>query len=344
MKIVKRLLLLAVLFALAAGAGAWVVYQRVQQPFRGFDGPEQFVEIAPGTGASTIGARLAEAGVVRDARTFRVALWLSGRGRELKAGEYRFDREATPFEVIDRIARGDVYKRLITFREGLTIPGMAQVFEERGFGAAAEFEQAAKNASLIGDLDSEAADLEGYLFPETYALPRGTSAAELVTQMVGLFKRLYAEPLRAEAAAAGFSTRQIVTLASLVEKETARREERPLVAAVYRNRLKVGMGMQADPTVIFALQRAGRYDGNLSREDLQFDSHYNTYRYPGLPPGPIASPGLASLEAAIRPAAVSHLYFVSRNDGSHVFADTLAEHNRNVQQWQVEYFRERRHR
>jgi UPF0755 protein len=104
------------------------------------------------------------------------------------------------------------------------------------------------------------------------------------------------------------------------------------------------MGMQADPTVIFALQRAGRYDGNLSREDLQFDSHYNTYRYPGLPPGPIASPGLASLEAAVRPAAVSHLYFVSRNDGSHVFADTLAEHNRNVQQWQVEYFRERRHR
>jgi len=343
MKIVKRLLLLAVLFALAAGAGAWVVYQRVQQPFRGFDGPEQFVEIAPGTGASTIGARLAEAGVVRDARTFRVALWLSGRGRELKAGEYRFDREATPFEVIDRIARGDVYKRLITFREGLTIPEMAQVFEERGFGAAAEFEQAAKNASLIGDLDSEAADLEGYLFPETYALPRGTSATELVTQMVGLFKRLYTEPLRAEAAAAGLSTRQIVTLASLVEKETARGEERPLVAAVYRNRLKIGMGMQADPTVIFALQRAGRYDGNLSREDLQFDSPYNTYRYPGLPPGPIASPGLASLEAAVRPAAVSHLYFVSRNDGSHVFADTLADHNRNVQQWQVRYFRERRH-
>ncbi len=344
MKIVKRLLLLAVLLALAASAGAWVVYQRVHQPFRGFDGPEQFVEIAPGTGASTIGAHLAEAGVVRDARTFRVALWMSGRGRELKAGEYRFDREATPFEVIDRIARGDVYKRLITFREGLTIPEMAQVFEERGFGAAAEFEQAAKNASLIADLDSEATDLEGYLFPETYALPRGTSATELVTQMVGLFKRLYAEPLRAQAAAAGFSTRQIVTLASLVEKETARGEERPLVAAVYRNRLKIGMGMQADPTVIFALQRAGHYDGNLSREDLQFDSPYNTYRYPGLPPGPIASPGLASLEAAVRPAAVSHLYFVSRNDGSHVFADTLAEHNRNVQQWQVEYFRERRHR
>ena len=135
-----------------------------------------------------------------------------------------------------------------------------------------------------------------------------------------------------------------MTLAALVEKETARPEERPLVAAVYRNRLKIGMGMQADPTVIFALQRAGRYRGNLSRDDLQFDSPYNTYRYPGLPPGPIASPGLASIEAAVRPAPVSHLYFVSRNDGSHVFADTLAEHNRNVQEWQVRYFRDRRGR
>jgi UPF0755 protein len=344
MKTIRRLLLLAVLLGLAAAGGVWFVYQRAHQPYRGFTGAEQFVDIAPGTGAAAIGRRLAEAGVVRDAQTFRAALWLSGRARELKAGEYRFDREASPLEVIDRLARGDVYKRLITFREGLTIPEMAQVFEERGFGPAADFEKAARKAALIAELDPAATDLEGYLFPETYALPRGTSADELVGQMVGLFKRLYAEPLRAEAAAAGLTTRQVVTLASLVEKETARAEERPLVAAVYRNRVKIGMGMQADPTVIFALQRAGRYDGNLSREDLQFDSPYNTYRYAGLPPGPIASPGLASIEAAVRPAPVQHLYFVSRNDGSHVFADTLAEHNRNVQRWQVRYFSERRGR
>jgi UPF0755 protein len=344
LRVVGRLLLVALLLALVAAGGAWFVYQRVHEPYRGFTGPEQFVDIAPGTGTAAIAARLADAGVVRDARTFRAALWLSGRGRDLKAGEYRFDRDASPVEVIDRLARGDVYQRLITFREGLTIAEMAQVFEERGFGAAADFENAARNASLIADLDPAAPDLEGYLFPETYALPRGTSASELVAQMVALFKRLYTEPLRAEAAAAGLTTRQVVTLASLVEKETARGEERPLVGAVYRNRLKIGMGMQADPTVIYALQRAGRFDGNLSREDLQFDSPYNTYRYPGLPPGPIAAPGLASIEAAVRPAAVSHLYFVSRNDGSHVFADTLAEHNRNVQQWQVQYFRERRGR
>ncbi len=136
--------------------------------------------------------------------------------------------------------------------------------------------------------------------------------------------------------------RQAVTLASLVEKETASASERPIVAAVYRNRLTIRMGMQADPTVIYALQLAGKYDGNLSKADLQFDSPYNTYRYPGLPPGPIAAPGRASLEAAAHPAAAPYLYFVSRNDGTHVFASTLAEHNKNVFTWQVQYFRDRR--
>ena len=133
-----------------------------------------------------------------------------------------------------------------------------------------------------------------------------------------------------------------MTLASIVEKETGTPEERPLVAAVYSNRLKIGMGLQCDPTVIYALERAGRYDGNLRRDDLQFDSPYNTYRYAGLPPGPIASPGRASLAAAASPATVPYLYFVSKNDGSHAFAATLDEHNRNVQQYQVRYFRERR--
>jgi UPF0755 protein len=340
---VKRLLLVVVLLLVVAGVAAGLAYSRVHEAYRGFEASEQFVDIPQGTGAVAIGARLAEAGVVRDPLTFRAALWLSGRARDLKAGEYRFDRPVTPLEVIDRLARGDVYKRLITFREGLTIAEMALVFEERGFGAAADFERAARDgAAQVADLDPAAKSLEGYLFPETYALPRGTSAEELVSQMVGLFKRLYTDQMKAEAEAAGLTTRQVVTLASLVEKETARREERPLVAAVYRNRVKIGMGMQADPTVIYALQLAGKYDGNLSREDLQFDSPYNTYRYSGLPPGPIAAPGLASIEAVLRPAAVKHLYFVSRNDGSHVFADTLEQHNRNVQEWQVRYFRERR--
>ncbi len=342
MRFVKWLAAFVAVGLVAAAGSAWFVSTRVHEPFRGFAEAERFVEIPAGTGAAAIGERLAEAGVVRDVWTFRLALRFSDRGRDLQAGEYRFDRALTPLEVIDRLARGDVYTRLLTFPEGLTIPEMAQVFEERGFGTAADFRTAARRVSLVASVDPDARDLEGYLFPETYALARGTTADALVAQMVGLFLRAYDESLRGDTAAAGLTTRQVVTLASLVEKETARAEERPLVSAVYRNRLKMGMGMQADPTVIYALQLAGQYDGNLSRDDLQFDSPYNTYRYRGLPPGPIASPGLAALQAAVRPAPVSHLYFVSRNDGSHVFADTLVQHNRNVQEWQVRYFREKR--
>ena len=152
---------------------------------------------------------------------------------------------------------------------------------------------------------------------------------------------LFDAELRAEAQGQGRTVREVVTLASLVEKETARPEERPIVAAVYLNRLRIGMGLQCDPTVIYALERAGKYAGNLTRQDLRFDSPYNTYRYAGLPPGPIAAPGKASLEAVLRPAKVDYLYFVSRNDGSHVFATTLAEHNRNVKAWQKDFFKDK---
>jgi len=326
-----------------AGGGAVAAALRaVDAPFRGYDGTEQFVDIAPGTGTAAIGAQLVEAGVVSHPLIFRLALWRTGQARALKAGDYRFAEPMSAREVVGVLARGEVYARAITFREGLTLREMAQHFAAQGFGPADDFLEAARASALISDLDPDAADLEGYLFPDTYSLPRRASAADLVVRMVTLFRRHYEGPLFDAVRAAGLTTRQVVTLASLVEKETARADERPLVAAVYRNRWKIGMGMQADPTVIYALVQRGTYTGNLTRADLQVDSPYNTYRYGGLPPGPIAAPGLASLEAAVHPAEATHLYFVSRNDGSHVFADTLAEHNRNVQRWQVEYFRQRR--
>lgn len=339
----KKLLGFLLLVLIGAGAAAGVFYLRIHQPYRGFNAAEQFVEIPPGSGSVGIGERLVVAGVIRDTATFRAALYLSHQGRHLKAGEYRFDRAMTPFEIIDKIARGDVYVVTVTFPEGLTFAEMAKIFQSHGLGTAASFVQAAKDAAPIHDLDPAAKDLEGYLFPETYALPRHTDAAKLVRMMAARFEKVFTPELRQAAAARHLTLRQAVTLASVVEKETAKADERPLVAAVYTTRLRIGMPMQCDPTVIYALVKAGRYDGNIHKGDLSFDSPYNTYRYPGLPPGPIASPGRASLEAAVHPADADYLYFVSRNDGSHEFARTLDEHNRNVQTYQVQYFRDRRH-
>lgn len=339
MKRVLGAIVTAVLIAALAAAG-WV-YVSQTRPYKGYDAPEAFVEIAPGSSPGTMARQLATAGVVRNQTAFRVAVSLSGAGRRLQAGEYRFESPMTPSEVVDKLVRGDVYLRPITFREGLTIRQMAVLFEERGFGGRREFEQAARDVSRIRAIDPEATDLEGYLFPDTYTLPRQITASQLVERMVGRFEQALTAAIRQQAAARGLSIRELVTLASLVEKETAKADERTLVAAVYTNRLRIGMGLQCDPTVIYALERAGRYDGNLTRAGLQFDSPYNTYRYAGLPPGPIAAPGLASLEASASPADVPYLYFVSRNDGSHAFATTLDEHNRNVHQWQVAYFRDR---
>lgn len=341
----KRILIAALLLILG-GTGAIAVWLglSVTRPFKGYEGVEAFVEIPSGSGPITMGRTLEEAGVVPSVTAFRTAVWMRGAGRKLQAGEYRFEGPMTPLQVVDKIARGEVHLRPLTFREGLTIRQMAAVFEEAGFGTAREFIAAASNPEPIRELDPDAQDLEGYLFPDTYALPRRITARQLVDRMVARFEQALTPEIREDAGARGLSVRQLVTLASLVEKETGKEEERPLVAAVYSNRLKLGMGMQADPTVIYALERAGRYDGNLTREDLKFDSPYNTYRYPGLPPGPIAAPGKASLAASANPADVPYIYFVSRNDGSHVFASTLEEHNRNVHQWQILYWRERRQR
>ena len=332
----KRLLLVAaaVIVTLVAVGAVWLLLG-AEQPYKGYDAAEQFVEIPPGAGPAAIGRRLTAAGVVRDEASFRIALWRSGQARRLQAGEYRFDRAMSAREVIDKLVRGEVFTRPVTFPEGLTMRQMSQIYERDGVGPASDFMRAAQNVELIRDIDPGARDLEGYLFPNTYSLPRKSSAADLIERMVTAFRDALTPELVERAAARGLSVREFVTLASLVEKETAKSEERPVVAAVYANRLKIGMGMQCDPTVIYALERAGRYTGNLTREDLKFDSPYNTYRYAGLPPGPIASPGRASLEAAANPAAVPYLYFVSRNDGSHVFSTTLDEHNRNVFEYQI---------
>ena len=336
----RRVVLLIVLVTATAGAWAgWRQYVRLDAPYRGFSGAEQFVEVPSGLGTRAIGTRLVQAGVVRDLLTWRLAVWRSGHATALKAGEYRFSGAISAAEAVETIARGDVYLRSVTFPEGLTVKQMAAIFEKAGFGPAGDFIAAAGDATLVGTIDPAARNLEGYLFPDTYALPRGTSARDLVQRMVARFELAMTPDLRQAAGDLGLSIREVVTLASLVEKETASPDERPLVSAVYHNRLRQRIGLQCDPTVIYALDLRGRFSGNLTRADLAIDSPYNTYRYRGLPPGPIAAPGRLSLEAAVRPAPVDYVYFVSRNDGSHAFASTLPEHNRNVRKYQVEFFR-----
>jgi UPF0755 protein len=339
---VAKGILAAGLVLAAGGATAlgWAWWD-LRQPYRGFAG-ERRVTVPSGASATTILARLEAERVIRDARLGR--LWLTAQGDPpLQAGEYLFRAPLSTPEALGKVIRGDVASHRVTVVEGLTLEETAAHLAGAGFGGLDALLAAMRDPAPIADLDPAAADLEGYLFPDSYSFTRGTSERAVVLALVRNFRRRWradVEPLLP--ADGGRGVRELVTLASIVEKEARLAAERPLIAAVYANRLERGMGLYADPTVIYALKKAGRWDGNIRRADLALDSPYNTYRHAGLPPGPIASPGAGSLRAAAAPADVPHLYFVGRNDGSHVFATTLQEHNRNVHQWQRLYWRERR--
>ena len=251
---------------------------------------------------------------------------------KLQAGEYLFDRPMTPVEVIKKIASGNVFLHKFTVPEGLTVDETAAKWEEQGFGAASDFVSAAQQeVGRIQELDPQAQSLEGYLFPETYSFPAHTTARQAVDAMVNRFKTVVAR-LDSDVPQKDWplALHNAVILASLVESEAAHEEERTLVASVYWNRLKVKMLLQCDPTVIYALAQADQYKGRLTLADLKYRSPFNTYVYPGLPPGPIMNPGYASLRAAIQPAESRYLYFVRTTEGRHTFSENLAAHNRAV--------------
>jgi len=327
----RRLVVLVFVLGALGVSGAWWAYKQFDTPYRAFTDPEVYVEIPPGSSTADIAGRLSAMGVVRDPLLFRLAVRHAKADRHLQAGEYRFFDAASPNAIIARMKRGDTFNHTVTFPEGLTIWEMGAVFERAGVGTASDFVEAAKTPALIADLDPGAKTLEGFLFPSTYSLPRRAGADGFVRAMVKEFRKELGTAVLPDGVG---SVRELVTLASIVEKETADPAERPIVAAVYLNRLKLHMALQCDPTVVYALMLRGKWHGNIRKPDLQMDSPYNTYRYPGLPPGPIASPGRASIEAVRHAADVPYLYFVSRNDGTHVFARTLDEHNRNVALYQ----------
>jgi len=290
--------------------------------------PQQttFFLLRPGWSTRHIARDLQKQGIIRSSAAFLMVDYAKGL-RTLKAGEYEFDQPASAFEVWRRLTVGDVYARTVVVPEGYNMFDVAAAVEQAGLGPASDFLIAARNdLFLVKDIDPDAKSLEGYLFPDTYQFTRINTSHEIAAAMVHRFRQ--------EAQKIGLLGRsdihRMVTMASIVEKETADPNERPLVAGVYYNRLNRNMALAADPSVIYAALLAGRYRGTIYASDLQYESPYNTYKYPGLPPGPIANPGVASLQAAMHPKSTDYLYFVSDNNGHHRFARDLEEHARNV--------------
>lgn len=320
--------------------GVVFFWKALTSPYRGFTTDSVHVEIRKGVGTSAIMKKLREAGVLRDDFIPLIYLKTLRRGASLKAGVYEFRGASTPIAVIDKLDRGEVLLKSVTIREGLDRFAVADLMIEAGFGTRAEWERVTSDPDLIKDLDPDAESLEGYLFPDTYRLTPQTSVRSVAKLMVDNFRRHFGNELAF--IQSGLSVHETVTLASIVETEARLDPERPVIASVYLNRHRRGMPLQADPTVIYALKLAKKWNGNIRRDDLRLESPYNTYVQRGFPPGPIANPGVQSLRAAASPAATNFLYFVSRNDGSHVFATNLAEHNRNVAIHQKQFWRNKR--
>ncbi len=324
---------LVIVLALGAlAAGGWIA-RELYRPYRGYSG-RLILEIGPHTSARDVAELLVAHGVLKYRVPF-LARYLLGRARhKLKAGEYSFDRPLRPLDVYHKLTLGDIYLHPVTIPEGSDRFEMARLYEEKLGIPPQSFLDATRVTALIRDLDPQAPTLEGYLFPDTYRFPRGVSAARVVEAMVERFRHVLDTQFADEMAQPGVNLHDVVTLASLVEKETPAPEERLLVAGVFTRRLELKMPLACDPTVIYAARLDGRMRElplpPIHESDLKFQSPYNTYLHAGLPPGPIASPGAASLTAAFHPADAGYLYFVSNTHGGHLFARTLAEHLRNV--------------
>ena len=321
-----RMRKIGALLLLVIAAAGYLGY-RLSRPYAGFSG-DAFVDLPRGTSTASIANRLAQAGVVRSRWDFLLARVIE-RARPLQAGEYRFQNAASPFEVFDRIARGDIFYYELTVPEGKTTFDIAALVEQLGIFTAQDFLKAARDPALIRDLDPQAPSLEGYLFPSTYRVSRHTTPELVCRMMTGKFREVWAG-LRMNA-----NVHDTITLASLVEKEGKLPDERPVIAAVFENRLRIGMKLDCDSTTIYAALLENRYRGTIYHSDLDSANPYNTYRHGGLPPGPIANPGVASIKAALAPAKSGALYFVLRPDGSgaHEFSKDIAAHDAATAQY-----------
>ncbi|MBL0276035.1 MAG: endolytic transglycosylase MltG [Anaeromyxobacter sp.] len=341
---VGAVLLLAALAA--AAAFAWVAWRELEAfrttPHGATE--EVVVEIAPGSSPRAVVRALARAGVLADDElAWRYVRWVKKEPRPFKAGEYAFAGLLTPDQALERVYRGEIRLYRFTVPEGLRAEEIAEVVARSGLATAEDFLLLARDPAVARAAGVPFDSLEGYLFPDTYAFAKGVTARQIVDAMLRRFREAWTAAEAGRGPGVTLDEAQAVTLASIVEKETGQVAERPRIACVFHNRLARGMRLQTDPTVMYAtFLRTGRWSKNISRADLLAAHPYNTYTTAGLPPGPIASPGAAALAAALAPATCADLFFVSRNDGTHVFCPDLACHEAAVRQWQVEFFRRKR--
>lgn len=321
---------------LVAGAlSGWFIHQ-LHRPYAGWAGDHVDVVLEPGISAGAMLQRLAEAGVLERPRIARAYLSWTRSGAQLHAGEYRFDSPAGPLDVLARLREGDVLLHEVTVPEGLDLGQVAATVAAAGLADEETLLAVFAQPARIAAYDPEAEDLEGYLFPDTYRFSRDAAADAIAERMLLQFEQAVGEDYAARARAAGLTVREAVTLASLIEEETSVPDERRRISAVFHNRLARRVPLQCDPTVLYALKRAGKPVAKLYSKHLKFDSPYNTYRYPGLPPGPIANPGKASLLAAVDPIESREMYFVALPGRvGHAFSETLEQHNRAVARWRA---------
>ena len=319
---------LAVFAAVCAGVGGVWLQSQLNHRYSHFSEPV-FIDFAHGTSTKEMAAVLASKGVVEKPWLFLAARALR-RGANLQAGEYKFDKAASPLEVFGRIARGDIFYMEVLVPEGYNMFDVAGLVGKLGTIRPQDFLAAAKDPAAIKDLDPAAPSLEGYLFPNKYRIYRHTTAQQLCRLMTGEFRKQWA------ALGAQANVHDTVTLASMVEREARRPDERPVVASVFSNRLRIGMKLDCDPTTVYAALLENRYRGTIYRSDLESESLWNTYKHKGLPPGPIANPGLSAIQAALAPADTRFLFFVAKADGSggHNFSESLAMHEAAVAQYQ----------
>jgi len=335
MKLKHRIKAILFILFLTATAGAWAGYAWWMADLNtpaGSDPSELVVEVLQGEGFSRVVQKLSDQSLIRHPVSMRIFARWTGNDRRIKNGEYVFTRMMTPRNILEDMVNGKVRLHRITIPEGFSLQQIAEVVEKSGLFSAEAFLKSARDPGLSHRLGVESPNLEGYLFPDTYFFDKKATVEQMISAMVARFDSIFTDAWKQRARELGLGIQAVVTLASIVEKETGNSAERPLIAAVFRNRLKIGMRLESDPTIIYGIEG---FDGNITREHLKARTPYNTYQIDGLPPTPIASPGKASLEAVLFPADVPYLFFVSKGDGTHVFSLTLEEHNRAVRTYQL---------